>query len=53
MGRINNESVRSETRMGKRLRDPVDSRVLRCFGHTERLDEEGLVERMMTAKVSG
>ena len=39
MGRVRNEDVRKRTRIGRELASRVDRRILRLFGHVERMDE--------------
>ena len=51
--RINNDEVRLRTGMEKRLEERVDARVLRWFGHMERMDEGRLVKKVWKAEVSG
>jgi hypothetical protein len=51
--RITNDVVRIRTGMVKKLENRVDSRVLRWFGHMERMDEGRLVKRVMNAEASG
>ena len=51
--RINNDVVRLRTGMVKRLEERVDARVLRWFGHMERMDEGRLVKKVWKAEVSG
>ena len=50
---INNDLVRFRTGMVKRLENRVDARVLRWFGHMERMDVNRLVKEVWRAKVSG
>ena len=51
--RINNDVVRSRTGMVKRLEERVDARVLRWFGHMERMYEGRLEKKVWKAEVSG
>ena len=53
MDRITNEEVRRRAGIGKVLASRVDQRVLRWFGHVERMDESRLARRVMMAVVSG
>ena len=47
MDRVRNEEVR------RRAASRADQRVLRWFGHVERMDEYGMARRVLMAKVSG
>ena len=51
--RINNDVVRFRTGMVKRLEERVDARVLRWFGHMERMDGKRLAKKVWKAEVSG
>ena len=53
MDRIRNEEVRRRAGIGMELASRVDQRVLRWFGHVERMDESRLSRRVMMAEVSG
>ena len=53
MDRIRNEEVRRRAGIGKELASRVDQRVLRWFGHVERMDEGRLARRVMMAEVGG
>ena len=53
MDRIRNEEVRRRTGIGREFASRVDQRVLRWFGHVERMDEGRLARRVMTAEVNG
>ena len=44
--RINYDVVRFRTGMVKRLEEGVDARVLRWFGHMERMDVTRLVKKV-------
>ena len=52
MGRVKKEEVRRRAGIGKELASRVDQRVLRWFGHVERMDENRLARRVLTAEVS-
>ena len=43
MDRIRNEQVRRRAGIGRELASRVDQRVLRWFGHVERMDDNHLV----------
>ena len=53
MDRIRKEKVRRRAGIGRELASRIDQRVLRWFGHLERMDESRLTRRVMTAEVSG
>ena len=53
MDRIGNEEVRRRAGIERELASRVDQRVLRWFGHVERMDESRLARRVMIAEVSG
>ena len=53
MDRIRNEELRRRAGIGRELASRVDQRVLRWFGHVERMDEGRLARRVMMAEVSG
>ena len=53
MDRIRNEEVRRRAGIGRELASRVDQRVLRWFGHVERMDESRLARRVMMAEVNG
>ena len=48
-----NEEVRRRAGIERELASRVDQRVLRWFGHVERMDESRLARRMMMAEVEG
>ena len=52
MDRIKNEEVRRRAGIGRELASRVDQRVLRWFGHVERMHESRLARRVMMAEVS-
>ena len=52
MDRVRNE-VRSRAGMESELASRADKRVLRWFGHVERMDEFPMVRRVLMAEVSG
>ena len=51
MDRVRNEEVCRRALIGRELVCRVDQRVLRWFGHMERIDESHLARRAMTAEV--
>ena len=53
MDRFKNEEVRKRGGIDMELASRVDKRVLRWCGHVERMNENCLVTRVLTAEVSG
>ena len=53
MDRVRNEEVRRRAGIERELANRADQRVLRWFGHVERMDEYRLVRRVLMAEVSG
>ena len=53
MYRVRNEEVRSRAGIEMELPSRADQRVLRWFGHVERVDEYRLARRVLMAEVSG
>ena len=53
MDRIRNEEVRRRAGIGRELASRVDQRVLRWFGHVERMDGSRLARRVMMTEVNG
>ena len=53
MDRVGNEEVRRRVEIESELTSRVDQRVLRWFGHVERMDEYRLARRVLMAEVSG
>ena len=51
--KINNDFVQLRRGMVWKLKDRVDARVLRWFGHMVRMDDGRLVKRVMELKESG
>ena len=51
--RVRNEEVGTRAGIKIELASREDQRVLRWFGHVERLDEFRMARRVLTAKVSG
>ena len=51
--RIRNEEVRRRTGVTRELSGRADQTVLRWFGHTERMDEDRLVKRIVKSEVQG
>ena len=52
MDRVRNEQVCRRVGIEKELVDRVDQRVLRWFGHIERMNEYRLTRRVLRAKVN-
>ena len=53
MDRVRNEEVRRRAGIERELASRADQRVLRWFGHVERMDEERMARRVLMAEVSG
>ena len=53
MDRVRNEEVRRRARIERELASRADQRVLRWFGHVERMDEYRMVRRVLMTEVSG
>ena len=53
MDRVRNEEVRRRAETERELESRADQRVLRCFGHVERMNEYRLARRGLMAEVSG
>ena len=53
MGRVRNEEVRRRTGRERELARRADQRVLRWFGHVERMDEHRMARRVLMAEISG
>ena len=53
MDRVTNEEVRRRAGIERELARRVDKRVLRWFGHVERMDEYRMARRVLMAEVSG
>ena len=54
MDRVRNEEVRRRAGIERELSNRADERVLRWFGHVERMDEHRtMARRVMMAEVSG
>ena len=53
MDRVRNEKVRRKAGIERELASRADQRVLRWFGHVERMDEYRLARRVLMAEVSG
>ena len=51
--RVRNEEVRRRAGVDKSMSDRVDQRVLRWYGHMERMGEERLVKKVWVAEVDG
>ena len=52
MDRVRNEEVRQRARIERELESRADQRVLRWFGHMERMDEYRMARRVWMAGVS-
>ena len=53
MDRVRNEEVRRRALIEMEFASTADQRVLRCFGHVERMDENRMARRVFLADVSG
>ena len=53
MYRVRNEEVRMRAGIERGLLSRADQRVLRCYGHVERMDEYRMARRVLMAEVSG
>ena len=53
MDRVRNEEVRPRAGIEKELASRADQRVLKWFGHVERMDEYHMARRVSMAEVSG
>ena len=53
MDRVGNEEVRRKAGIEKELASRADQRVLRWFGHVERMDEYRMARSVLMAEVSG
>ena len=53
MDRVRNEEVRRRAGIERELASRTDQRVLRWFGHVERMDEYRMARRVLMAEVSG
>ena len=54
MDRVRNEEVRRRAGIGRELSSRADQRVLRWFGHVERMDEYRMAKRrVLMVEVSG
>ena len=53
MDRVRNEEVRRKAGIEMELASRADQRVLRWFGHVERVDEYHMARRLLMAEVSG
>ena len=53
MDRVGNEEVRRRTGIESEVARRADQRVLRWFGHVERMDEHLMAIRVLMAEVSG
>ena len=51
--RVRNEEVRKRAGIERELASRADQRVLRWFGHVERMDEYRMERRVLMAEVSG
>ena len=52
MDRVRNEEVRRKDGIDRELASRADQRVLRWFGHVERMDEYRMARRVLMAEVS-
>ena len=53
MNKVRNEEVRRRAGIEKDLASIADQRVLRWFGHVERMDEFRMARKVLMAEVSG
>ena len=53
MDRARNEEEHRRASIERELVSKVDQRILRWFGHVERMDEYPMARRVLMAKVSG
>ena len=53
MNRVRNEEARRRAGIERELASKADQRVLRWFGHYERMDEHRMARRVLMAEVSG
>ena len=53
MDRVRNEEVRRRALIERQLASRADQRVLRWFGHVERMDQYRMARRVLMAEVSG
>ena len=53
MDRVRNEEVRKRAGIERELASRADQRVLRWFGHVERMDDYHMMGRVLMAEVSG
>ena len=53
MDRVRHEEVRRRAGIKRELSSRADQRVLRWFGHVERMDEYLMARRVLVAEVSG
>ena len=53
MDRVRNEEVHRRAGIERELANRPDQRVLRWFGHVERMDEHRIARKVLMAEVSG
>ena len=53
MDRVRNEEVHRRAGLERELASRADQRVLRWFGHVEKMDEYRMARRVLIAEVSG
>ena len=53
MDRVRNEEVHKRAAIERELASRTDQRVLKWFGHVERMDEYRMARRVLMAKVRG
>ena len=53
MDRVRNEEVRRRAGIEREFASRADQRVLRWFGHVERMDEHRMARRVLMTEVSG
>ena len=53
MDRVRNEEVRRRAGIERELASRADQRVMRWFGHVERMDEYRITRRVLMAEICG
>ena len=53
MDRVRNEEVRRRAGIDRELASRADQRVLKWYGHVERIDEYRMARRVLMTEVSG
>ena len=52
MDKVRNEELRRRAGIGRELASRADQRVMRWFGHVERMDENRTARMVLTAEVT-